>query len=175
MEEDPLALETRRRVYATVRRAPGIGAREVQRGAGLGWGETVYHLDRLVESGLLQRERGGHQDHYFVAAVPLGDRRLLGLTRSPAARRILVALIERPDRTVPALVERTGLSAGRVSIHLRRFLATGVLETGRDGRFRTFAIVDRDRVVRLLITYRDGLADPWIERLIDTWSEIFRS
>jgi predicted transcriptional regulator len=174
MEDDPLALETRRRLYQFVRTNPGVGAREAQRGASTGWGETVYHLDRLTESGLLHREKGGHQDHYFVAEVPLGDRRLLGLARSPAARRILVVLLESPDRTVPTLVERTGLSQGRISIHLRRFLAAGLVRTGRDGRFRTFAVIDEGRVVRLLVAYRDGFADPWIERLEATWSEVFR-
>ncbi len=174
MVEDPLALETRRRIYQVVRSNPGIGAREAQRGASTGWGETVYHLDRLTDAGLVHRERGAHQDRYFVAEVPLGDRRLLGLARSPAARRILVELLERPEGTVPSLVERTGLSQGRISIHLRRFLSAGLVQTGRDGRFRTFAVVDPERAVRLLVAYRDGFADPLIDRLVTTWSELFR-
>jgi predicted transcriptional regulator len=174
MEDDPLALETRRRLYEVIRAAPGLGAREVQRAAALGWGETVYHLDRLVESGLVHREHGGHQDHYFVAAVPLGDRRLLGLARSPSARRLLVVLLEQPGLSVPSLIERTGLSAGRISIHLRRFLESGLVVAGRSGRFRTFAVADRERVARMLIAYRSGFADPLIERLVETWSELFR-
>lgn len=174
MEDDPLALETRRRLYEVVRRTPGIGAREVQRAAEAAWGETVYHLERLVNSGLLHRERSAHQDHYFIAEVPLADRRLLRLTRSPSARRVLVALLEETCRTVPGLVDRTGLSPSRLSVHLRRFLETGLLMTGRDGRFRTFAVVDRERVVRLLIAYRSGLSDEWVERLLETWGELFR-
>jgi predicted transcriptional regulator len=175
MDEDLLALPTRRRLYETVRRTPGIGAREAQRGAGTGWGETVYHLDRLTEAHLLQRERAGHQDHYFVAAVPLGDRSLLRLARSTSARRILVALVEAPGATVPELSERTGLSAGRLSVHLGRFAELHLLTTSRRGRLRTFEIADRDRVMRLLVTYREGLADAWVERLLETWSELIRT
>jgi len=175
MEEDLLALPTRRRLYDVVRRSPGIGAREVQREADTGWGETVYHLDRLTQAHLLQRERSGHQDHYFVAAVPLGDRGLLRLARSPSARRLLVALLESPNRTVPDLTERTGLSAGRVSVHLSRLMELGILRTGRNDRFRTFEVGDRDRVLRLLVTYREGLADEWVERLLATWSDLLRS
>jgi predicted transcriptional regulator len=175
MDEDLLALPTRRRVYDAVRRSPGIGAREVQREANTGWGETVYHLDRLTEAHLLHRERSGHQDHYFVAAVPLGDRGLLRLTRSPSARRLLVALLETPDSTVPDLTSRTGLSAGRISVHIGRMARLGLLRTGRRDRFRTFEVGDRERVLRLLVSYRESLADEWVERLLETWSELLRT
>lgn len=175
MEEDLLALPTRRRLYDVVRRSPGIGAREVQRQADTGWGETVYHLDRLTQAHLLQRERSGHQDHYFIAAVPLADRGLLRVTRSPSARKLLLALLEEPNRTVPDLTQRTGLSAGRVSVHLSRLMELGLLRTGHSDRFRTFEIEDRERVVRLLVSYREGLADEWVERLLATWSDLLRT
>jgi predicted transcriptional regulator len=175
MEEDLLALPTRRRLFEVVRRSPGIGAREVQREAGTGWGETVYHLDRLTQANLLHRERSGHQDHYFVAAVPLGDRSLLSVVRSASARRLLVALLETPNRTVPDLTGRTGLSAGRVSVHLGRLMELGILRTGRSDRFRTFEVADQERVLRLLVSYREGWADEWVERLLTTWSELLRS
>jgi predicted transcriptional regulator len=175
MEDDLLALPTRRRLYDVVRQSPGIGGREVQREAGTGWGETVYHLERLTEAHLLHRERAGHQDHYFVAQVPLADRGLLRVVRSPSARRLLVALLETPNRTVPVLSERTGLSSGRISVHLGRLAELGLLRTGRSERFRTFEVADRERVLRLLVAYREGLADEWVERLLETWSELLRT
>lgn len=140
----------------------------------MAWGETVYHLDRLVDSGLLYRERAGHQDHYFAATVPLADRNLLRLTRSTSARRILVALLETPSLTVPELMERTSLSPGRISVHVRRLVETGILRTGRRERYRTFDIADRTRVLRLLVAYRKGFSDQWVEGLLETWSELFR-
>ena len=173
-QEDLLTLETRRQLYDAVRRYPGIGAREAQRVAQTGWGETVYHLDRLTDAGLLHRERAGHQDHYFAPTVPLGDRRLLRLVRSESARHLLLALLEAPATTVPILVERTGLSPGRLSVHLGRLIESGMLHTGRQGRYRTFDLVDRDQVLRLLLTYRESLADHWVERVLETWSELFR-
>lgn len=174
MHEDVLALPTRRRLYEVVRGSPGLGAREVQRKAGTGWGETDYHLDRLTEARLLERERSPHQDHYFVAAVPLADRGLLRLVRSASARRLLVALLEAPNATVPDLIGRTALSAGRISVHLGRLAQLQLLQTGRRGRLRTFEIADRGRVLRLLVQYREGLADAWVERLLETWSELLR-
>ncbi len=175
MPEDPLALAARRRIYEAVQKAPGVGAREAQRAAGTGWGETTYHLERLTEAGLIQRERSTFQDYYFVAEFPLGDRRLLGLTRSASARRLLVALVEGGESTVPELAARAGLSEGRIAVHLGRLIETGIVRTGRRGRYRTFAAVDQERVMRLMVTYREGLADGWVERTIETWSDLFRT
>ena len=174
MEDDLLALETRRRIYTVVARSPGLGSREIQRQTGMAWGETTYHLDRLVTAGLVHREQGGHQDYYFAATVPLGDRTLLRLARSDASRRVLAALLTTANVTVPELQTSTGLSPGRLSIHLRRFLQTGLVQAGRRERFRTFNVADRDRVIRLLVTYRAGFADGWVDALLDTWSEVFR-
>src|SRR5512135_1206997 len=98
--DDPLSLETRRRLYEAARGGPGRSAREIQRAAGTAWGETTYHLDRLERSGLVHRERGPHQDFYFAASVPLGERTLLRVARSSAARRILVALLRQSDLTL---------------------------------------------------------------------------
>ncbi len=174
MADDLLSLETRRRIYEAVRRAPGLGAREAQRAAGTGWGETVYHLDRLTHAQLVFRERGSHQDRYFASEVPPVDRRLLGITRSASARRLLVALLETPGLTVPDLEARTGLSAGRLSVHLRRLLAAGVICGKRRGRLRTFHPVDPERIARWVVASRPRFSDEWIERFLSTWSEIFR-
>ena len=54
-------------------------------------------------------------------------------------------------------------------------METGIVTTGRQGRFRTFEVVERDRAIRLLITYRSSIADAWVERLLETWSELFRT
>lgn len=173
MEEDPLNLETRRRFYEIVRRSPGISGREIQRRAGTARGETVYHLDRLVDAGLVHREISSHQDHHFAATVPVGERTLLRLATSPSARRILVAMLERPHATAEELRGRAGLSPARFSVHMRRLLDTGMVESGRREKRRTFALVDRERAMRILVTYRDGFGDRWVEGLLETWSELF--
>ncbi len=174
MAEDPLALETRRRIYRAIRSRPGVSAREVQRLERLGWGETVYHLERLAEAGIVHREEGSHQDQYFAADVPLGDRRTLGLLRSPSARKVLLTLLLVPRATVPDLAKATRLSPGRLSVHLRRLLETELIRAGRSGRYRTFELTTPERVARLLVTYSEGMADEWVERLLATWSDLFR-
>jgi predicted transcriptional regulator len=173
MDDDLLALETRRRLYVAIARVPGQSAREIQRGAGTAWGETAYHLDRLAEAGVVHRERGAHQDFYFAAEVPLGDRTLLRIARAPAARRILIELLRAPDLTLPEVAARAELSVSRISIHLRRLGETGLVATGRRESLRTFRVADPARVARVLVTYRNGYGDGWVDRLVEAWGEMF--
>jgi predicted transcriptional regulator len=174
MAEDPLALASRRRLYEVVERTPGLSAREIQRQAGAAWGETAYHLERLEEAGLVHRERGPHQDFYFEARVPLGDRTLLRLARSEAVRRILVELVRAEEElALVEVAERSSLSVSRASIHLRRLLETGIIVSGRRGAMRTFRVGEAGRVARVLVAYREGYADRWVDQLVAAWSELF--
>ena len=173
MPEDPLALETRRRLFAAVEDAPGLSAREVQRRAGTAWGETVYHLERLEAGGVVHRERGSHQDFFFAAKVPLGERTLLRLGRSASVRHILVVLLAGKELTLREVADRSEMSVSRASIHLRRLLDSGVVHSGRRESLRTFFVADPDRTARLLVAYHAGIADLWVERLVDSWAELF--
>jgi predicted transcriptional regulator len=173
MDDEPLSLETRRRLYTAAASAPGRSAREIQRAAGTAWGETTYHLERLEKAGLLHRERGPHQDFYFVATVPLGERTLLRVARSIAVRRILIALLDRADQTLGEVAAASEMSLTRASIHVRRLLETGLVHAGRRDRYRTFRLSDRDRTARILVTYRAGFGDALVDGLTDTWGEMF--
>jgi predicted transcriptional regulator len=173
MVEDPLALATRRRLYDSVVATPGLSAREVQRATGTAWGETTYHLLRLEEAGHIHREHGTHQDFYFAEGVPVGERTLLRLARSRTARRILVVLLETPDRTLEEIADQTATSRSRTSIHLRRLVETALVATGARERRRTFHIGDRRRIAQVLVLHQRGYGDEYIDRLVDLFADLF--
>jgi DNA-binding transcriptional ArsR family regulator len=59
-------------------------------------------------------------------------------------------------------------------VHLGRLVDTGIVRTGRRGRWRTFEVVEKERVQRLLVSYREGLTDRWVEGVLETWSGLLR-
>jgi DNA-binding MarR family transcriptional regulator len=127
----------------------------------------------LEEAHHLHREHGTHQDFYFASAVPLASRTLLRQARSNAVRRLLVVLLEEPELTLEEAAGRAAVSLSRASIHLRRLLALGLVESGRRERWRTFHLADRRRVAQLLVQPQAGYADRFIDRLVDSWAELF--
>ena len=122
--DDPV----RRRLYEVVTRQPGpVGRDEAASAAGIGRALAVYHLDKLVESGLLtasyQRPPGrsgpgagrpaklyARSDREFAVTVPPREYEL-------AARLLIQAVEDDPsDRSRAALAEaarRLGTELGR--------------------------------------------------------------
>jgi predicted transcriptional regulator len=56
---------TRRRIREFILSHPGASAREIQRSLALAWGETSYHLRRLLDGGVLVRDRAGRRDYFW--------------------------------------------------------------------------------------------------------------
>lgn len=165
---------TRRRIFEVVTAHPGSSARDVQRLAGLAWGETAYHLDQLTRAGAVRRERGGRRDYYFRPDMTWDDRKLLRSLRSPSQRRLLLELTARPGATVLELSERTQLSSTTVSFHLRELVRAQTVESYRDGNFRRYRPLLSTRLTTLLRDYRESFQDSLVDRFVATWSSLLR-
>ena len=173
MTDELLELETRRRIYAVVGRNPGSSARDVQRVLGLGWGETAYHLDRLVEASLLRRERTPGRDFYFAREVAWDDRKSLVHFRRRASREVLLALFANPGLTSHEVADRLRLGRSTVAFHLRRLMLAGLVEGERRAASRTFHVVNPEQVRRLLQVYRESFREDVVGRFAEVWGTIF--
>ncbi len=171
--DDLLAQPTRRQIFDAVSTHPGASAREVQRLAGLGWGETAYHLEQLTSAGLLRRERGARRDYYFPATMTWEDRRLFQALRSPAQRTLLLLLSGAPGLSLSELKERSGFSLSTTSFHVRQLIDRAVVEQFRDGNLRRYRAVRPMRIAELVRGYRGSFEDRLVDRFVETWSGLF--
>jgi predicted transcriptional regulator len=169
-----LDLPARRRIFDFVRGHPGSSARNVQRGLAMGWGETSYHLDQLLQAGLLHRERGGRRDYYFPADMLPIDRQLLLAMQSTAERAVLVELARSPDLTFHELVDRLGVGKSTVAFHLKFLVALGIVDVDVSAPTRRYRARRPDLVLRLYASYRDSFEDRWIDRFSSTWGGLTR-
>jgi predicted transcriptional regulator len=169
-----LDLPTRRRIFDFVGQHPGSSARMVQRGLGLGWGETAYHLDQLLRSGLLHRERGGRRDYYFPAEMQPVDRQLLLSMQSAVERALLVELARFPGLTFPELGVRLKLGKSTAAFHLKFLVALGLIEVESSGTVRRYRARRPELVLRLYSSFRDSFEDRWVDRFSSTWGGLVR-
>ncbi len=170
---DELAQQpTRRRILDHVRERPGISGREVQRQVGLGWGETAYHLERLVRGGLLRRERGAGRDYYFTSDVTWEDRRLFETLRSPTGRQIALFLVRTPGLTFADLQAALGVGKSTVSYHLTRLAERQAVESYFEGGLRRYRLLRPDRVGQLLRSYHTTFGDELVDRFAESLSAL---
>jgi predicted transcriptional regulator len=169
---DLLDLATRRRLYALVQAYPGLHIREAARQMETSVALVEYHAAILRENGLLREERDERYVRLFVVEkagekVPSdAERRALSVLREKLPLRITLHLLdaEAPQQH-KAVAQALGLGKSKLSFHLRKLEAAGVVEKTADGRF---GVRGRARLLALLLLFkptpdlREEFADVWL-------------
>lgn len=123
----------RDRVYKLIQEAPGKGVSEIAKETGLGWGTTVYHLDRLERAGFVAAERGGlHKCYYPVGTLAKEDRKGMGALKADMTRSIAAFLVQRPGATQSELCAALGLSPSAASKQVTKLEEAGLVRRERE-------------------------------------------
>ncbi|MHB8634596.1 MAG: winged helix-turn-helix transcriptional regulator [Thermoplasmatota archaeon] len=152
---------TRRRVFTLVQRHPGLHQSELARQLGISEPAAEHHLHHLTRAGLLQRAQEGRFVRYFAAvqgtvaagAVPSGERKLVALLRQAKPLEIVANLLQEDWVTMGSLARRVALSPGAVTYQVRKLEAVGVVERVPAGPERRVRLVDRARLIEVLLAY----------------------
>jgi len=73
MSDDRLELESRRAIYATIRDAPGVHLRELERRHEYAKGTLQYHLRHLERAGLVEAHEDGEFTRYYASDDAFDD------------------------------------------------------------------------------------------------------
>lgn len=171
MSDDRLELESRREIYVSVRDAPGIHVRELERRHDYAKGTLQYHLRELEEEGLIESHDDGKFTRYYASdeAFDEDDRAVLSALRRKNSRRIVAYLAAEGPLSTSALADRIDRSPSTTSWHLSRLLEAGVVEKERDGREVNYTVTDLARVKRLYTTYRRSVTDRLLDGVLEVW------
>jgi predicted transcriptional regulator len=165
-----LELQTRREIYELVRKFVGSHFREIERKSNLPSGTVKYHLSYLVKHGLIKEEKDGNKVRYFSKEFKAENKKLLSLLRQKTIRDILLFILTHKDCNHEQIVKAINISPSTVSWHLKKLKDSNIIEFIKKGR-KTFynIIVDKDEIVKLLITYQESFLDSLVDRVIEMW------
>lgn len=123
----------RDRVFQLIRDTPGLGVSEIAQQTGLGWGTTVYHLDRLERAQMVTSERAGlHRCYFPIGTVGRDERKAHGLLKGDTTRSIATFLVERPGATQTEMCEALGMTASAASKQLTKLENAGLVRRERE-------------------------------------------
>jgi DNA-binding transcriptional ArsR family regulator len=168
MADDLLALDMRRRLVATVREYPGIHVREAARQLGTSLALVEYHLALLRQAGLVAVEKDERYVRLYpkdAAAPTQAERAAVAVLRERLPLQVTLHLLHQGPAKHKDLAEALGMGKSKLSFHLRKLEAAGIVARDGDGRF---AVADAPRVERLLTAFpptkdlRDEFADVWL-------------
>ncbi len=176
MDEDVLAVKTRRDLYQYVRSNPGFHLREIARALNLSITLADYHLRFLEKNELVSWAMDGEYKRYYPRSQPgdvtarpaLADdeKRILAYLRQPVPFRVLAFLMEREAATHKDILEHVPVSPSTLSHHLKKMQYAGILaQAGERGGYR---VANPTMVARLMTTYDLATADQ-----VDTWIRVW--
>jgi predicted transcriptional regulator len=173
MVDDPLDLESRRRLYELLARTPGLHLREIARQLEVDVRTADYHLRQLSKHGLASGiEEGGYARFYPRTAngrgaemVDARDKPLLAILRRPVPLYVALMLLTQDAATHGELADTADVSPSTLSYHLGRMERVEMLShAGASYRLR-----EPERIARILYAHRPT-AD-LIDRFLDLWED----
>jgi predicted transcriptional regulator len=179
MDEDVLAVRTRKDLYDFVRKNPGFHLREIARALGLSITLADYHLRFLEKHDLVSATMDGEYKRYYPRSLP-GDtdarpaltdpqKHVLAFLRQPVPLKILAFLMERESATHKEILGYVSVSPSTLSHHLKKMYAARLLER-TEGMDRGYRIADPRMVARLMTSYDLATADQ-VDTFIRVWGE----
>lgn len=164
-----LDLDMRRRLVALVATYPGLHVREAARQLNTSMALVEYHLGLLSEAHLVEVRKDERYARLYPVEGPRpsnAEADLLALLRERWALRITLFLLDRAEPVKHGdMANALDMSKSKLSFHLRKLEAAGLVRKTPDGAFEV--IRPRD-VQRLLWTFqptpdlRQEFADVWL-------------
>lgn len=143
-----LKLETRKKIYETIQKQPGICVRELERELNITMGQLTYHLLILLKAGLIKEE----SDNYFRRFYPVGlvlDTKLLNLFKRNSTKDVVVFLLN-GRKTNKELSKKLRISPSAISWHIKFLEKHKLLNKERVGKKVYYSLKDRDSILKNL-------------------------
>lgn len=168
--DDPLELDTRRRIYQYLQKFPGSHMREIGREVDIPMGTLEYHLHYLVKADLLTTRQDARYTRYFATGeLSRREKDVLAVLRQKVPRQISAHLLLEPASSHGHLLQKFQLSASTLSFHLKKLLTAGIVSVEKQGRENLYRVVEPDLVSRVLVQHKASFLDDVIDRFADVW------
>jgi predicted transcriptional regulator len=141
-DRDVLENPNRGRIHAFVRANPGASLSEIAASAGLGWGTTVHHLERLEAARVLRSYQDGRRRAFLAEGTMSTMGHALLRRTDPTRARLLDAVRISPGASQAELASRAGLSLSAANRHLQLLERVGLVSSRKTWRTRTYLLTD---------------------------------
>lgn len=163
--------DARDRLAAHVHDDPGAHFNAIVRATDLAPGQVQHHARRLVDAGVVARERVSGRTHYFPPEYDDFERDVVALARRETARTLLYVLLD-GDRIQPAeAADEIGVARSTLEHHLDALVDADAVAKRRDAKNRvTLTLTQPEATASLLAAIEPRPADRFVdrfERLVD--------
>lgn len=133
---------SRRKIFDCISNNPGISFRELARYSKLSTGTLRYHLERLIQKGIISLVTCPTGIAYFPAGRSLSslEQRVMKNMRNSTRRGIIISLMEEKVCTRNEIAVWIGVSPSAISWHIVKLQKDGIVIRERKGKNVTFCL-----------------------------------
>jgi predicted transcriptional regulator len=165
-----LDLNTRKKIYESVREFAGSNFREIVKRSKLSNGVTSYHLHYLIKHNLIKQEKRGNSVIYFPMDFKIENSKLLSILRQRSMRNIVLFILNNKNCEHGEIVNFTGLSPSTVTWHLKKLENEKIIASSKQGRTKNYQIIiNPEEIIDLLIIYKESFFDSLVDNIVETW------
>lgn len=141
---DMLDNETRAKLVGLIEEEPGLGQKELCDRVDAGWGNTVYHLQRLEQAGFIRSEKQGHHRRFYRAGEVDGqDIEALGVLKNDNANKIARYLLKEPGCKQKDVCEALDISPSLAHKWIKRLEENELVTSEREWRSKHYQPKER--------------------------------
>jgi predicted transcriptional regulator len=160
--------ERRSKIYATIKKNPGLHIRGLQRILGIPLASLQYHLIYMVRRHVILEEKSGHYTRYYCNLLELEDKKVLLVLRQKRLREIVMIILVNKKAKYQFIVQTLKLPPSTISFNLKYLLDNHIIERTKIGYENIYTLKDEDRIAKILIDYQSSFLDT----LVDKWASV---
>jgi len=143
-KSDLLDNETRNALHELIEDNPGLSTQELCDRVDAGWGNTVYHLQRLQQAGFVTSEKQGHHRRFYKnGEVESEEIEALGVLKNDNANKIARYLVQDPGANQTEVCEALDISPSLAHKWISRLEENDLVESEQEWRSKHYTPDDR--------------------------------
>ncbi|MBU0497532.1 MAG: winged helix-turn-helix transcriptional regulator [Candidatus Thermoplasmatota archaeon] len=165
--DDILELETRRKIYDSVQKNPGIHLSKVATLLGMRVSLVEYHLRYLEKHHIVRSDKNTGYKRYFISSdsIPVHTQNF-SILRQKTVLIIVLYLLKMGGAHHKEILDLVQVGPATLSYHLNRLVKHKILVIESQGTQRLYQVKESEELVRWLVKYRpydlfDGFTDVW--------------
>lgn len=135
---------------------PGIKFRDIMRATGMKNGVLSHHLGKLEKLGSIQVFREPRQTRFYPLHISHKESKIIKALRRETPRNIISTLILDESLASNEIAKKVNKAPSTVSLYLSQLVEDGIVKLHFEERRRTYTVVDKDLVDKLIEDYRPG-------------------
>ncbi len=170
-KDEILENERRSKIYALIKKNPGLYSRELQRMLDIPLASLEYHLTYMVRRTIIIEEKSEHYTRYYCTPLEPEEKKVLSILRQGSLRKIVLIILVNRKVKYRFLVETLKMPMSTVSFYLNRLLENNIVERTRIGYENVYTIKNENLITKVLIAHQSSLLDTLLDNWAATWLE----